>query len=340
MIFVEAKRGEITLVNARGKLDATSAPEVDGHISSLIKEGAQQVVLDMSGVEYISSAGLRALLGAAKHMQKAGGRLGLAAPPPHVRKILDLARFSAIVPVFDTAENAFSAFTPIPKEQSPESGLLSVAEEIYLLALDDVRGVLKPLPVSALDYALAGAVLMELALRNRIDSDLSSMRIISADPTGDPLLDDALNKIRRKPDPQPTSFWLEQFADESERIEERVLERLIGKGILKQENKRILWVFAVRRYPVIDDRESKEVRSRLRDLIMGDEIPDPRDAILICLANACRLLDDMFTAKEYKLVRSRITDLSRLDLIGQEMSRAIRSIEQAMNAAMSPDMMM
>jgi hypothetical protein len=62
-----------------------------------------------------------------------------------------------------------------------------------------------------------------------------------------------------------------------------VLERLVDKGILRIEDKRILWVFAVRRYPLLDDREIREVRARLRDLIDSDAIPDPEDAVLIAL---------------------------------------------------------
>ena len=76
------------------------------------------------------------------------------------------------------------------------------------------------------------------------------------------------------------------------------------------------------------------MQERLRDLITSNEIPDARDIVLISLCNACRLLHDMFPEKEYEKLRPRIENLARLDLIGQEISRAIREIEQAMTAAM------
>ncbi|MFH1477885.1 MAG: GPP34 family phosphoprotein [Verrucomicrobiota bacterium] len=217
--------------------------------------------------------------------------------------------------------------------------MLSFAEEIFLLALDDKQGVIKPLPVSALDYALAGALLMDLALQDRIDTDLTSLSVTNTQLTGDPILDDTLRDIQQKPESQPTSFWLKYFADQSRRIQERVLARLIQKGILKQENRRILWVFEVRRYPLMDNHEVKEVKTRLRELILGDDIPDSREVVLINLGNACRLLDDLFTPAEYEQVRSRITALARLDLIGQEMAKSIREIERTMAIAMSMTMM-
>lgn len=217
--------------------------------------------------------------------------------------------------------------------------MLSFAEEIFLLALDDKQGIIKLLPVSALDYALAGALLMDLALQDRIDTDLTSLSVTNTKPTGDPILDDTLRDLQQKPEPQPASFWLKYFADQSKRIQERVLARLIQKGILKQENRRILWVFEVRRYPLMDNHEVKEVKTRLRELILSDDIPDPREVVLINLGNACRLLDDLFTPAEYEQVRSRITALARLDLIGQEMAKSIREIERTMAIAMSMTMM-
>ncbi len=217
--------------------------------------------------------------------------------------------------------------------------MLSFAEEIFLLALDDKQGIIKPLPVSALDYALAGAVLMDLALQDRIDTDLTSLSVTDTKLTGDPILDDTLRQIQQKPEPQPAGYWLKHFEHQSRHIQERVLARLIQKGILKQENQRILWVFEVRRYPLMDNREVQEVKSRLRDLILSDDIPEPREVVLINLGNACRLLDDLFTPAEYEKVRARITALARLDLIGQEMAKSIREIERTMAIAMSMTMM-
>jgi len=214
--------------------------------------------------------------------------------------------------------------------------MLCFAEEIFLLALDDREGSIKPLPVSALEYALPGALLTELALLNRIDIDLQSLRVVNSESTGNALLDDILHQIERKGGAQPVSFWLSFLAGQAKQIQEHVLGQLIAKGILKTEDKKILWVFKTRRYPMIDNREIKEVKTRLRDLILSEEIPDPREAVLISLAHACRLFDDMFSEEEYARVQPRIKALAKLDLIGQEVTKSIREIAQAMALAMMP----
>jgi hypothetical protein len=214
--------------------------------------------------------------------------------------------------------------------------MLSFAEEIFLLALDDREGSIKPLPVSALEYALPGALLVELAFLNRVDIDLKSLRVVNYTPSGSSLLDNVLRQVAAKTEIQPTSFWLSFFAGQAKEIQEQILAQLISKGILKTEDKKILWVFKTRRYPMIDNREIKEVKTRLRDLILSDEIPDPREAVLISLAHACRLLDDLFSEEEYERLQPRIKALARFDLIGQEVARSIKEIAQAMALAMMP----
>jgi len=212
--------------------------------------------------------------------------------------------------------------------------MLTFAEEILLLALDDQQGVIKPLPVSAMEYALSGGVLMDLALANRIDTDLKQLRVVDKTPTGDVILDETLRILQSQPIAQTTTHWLSYLAGQAKDLQDRVLKRLVEKGILKLENRKILWVFQVRRYPLQDNREVKEVKTRLRELIKSNEIPDPREAVLISLVNACRLFDEIFTEAELEQYRPRIAALAKLDLIGQEVARSIHEIAQAMALAM------
>jgi len=111
------------------------------------------------------------------------------------------------------------------------------------------------------------------------------------------------------------------------------LKRLIAKGILREENGRFLWVFHTRRYPVVDDSEQREVRARLRQLLLTDEIPDPRDVVLICLIDACGLLGLVLSPDEIAQTQTRVAQLSRLDLIGQAVTKAVAEIRFIVRAA-------
>ena len=75
--------------------------------------------------------------------------------------------------------------------------MLRFVEEITLLLLHDDDGRFARVPSWSLNYALAGGVLMDLAMENRIDTDLEHLILLDAAPTGDSLLDPTLGRHRR-----------------------------------------------------------------------------------------------------------------------------------------------
>ena len=204
--------------------------------------------------------------------------------------------------------------------------MLGFVEEIVLLQLDDSQGKFVNLPMSAADVVLAGAALMELALDNRVDCDLEHLILVDSKPTSDDILDDVLKQLGDMGGDLRAAAVLERISVNGEKYQEMALKRLIAKGVLREENGRFLWVFRTRRYPVVDDSEQREVRARLRQLVLTDEIPDPRDIVLICLIDACGLLGLVLTPDEIAQSKTRVEQLSRLDLIGQAVTKAVPEI--------------
>lgn len=204
--------------------------------------------------------------------------------------------------------------------------MLSFVEEIVLLLLDDARGRLVDTPLSALDVVIAGAALMDLALRNRIDTDLERLVLVDATPTGDDILDDALARIAEPGEASGIIDGIERIAAAAADYQARALARLVAQRILREEQGRFLWLFHTRRYPLIDDRETREVRARLRQILLTDEIPEPRDIVLICLIEACRLIGLVLTAEEANKVEPRLEQLGKMDLIGQAVARTVADI--------------
>ncbi len=211
--------------------------------------------------------------------------------------------------------------------------MLLFAEELLLLALDDEKGAISNISPLLLDYALAGALLMELASMDRIDTDLTDLWLVNEASTGDDLLDRTMAMLKTHPKGKDAGYWIAEIQHQLADLQEILFDRLIAKGILSRREHRLFWVFKQRRYPMIDNKQEKEVRTRIRDIILGDDIPEPRDVVLISLMNAANLSDEIFSRQELKAKRDRIFQIARMDLIGQAISRTINDIQALINSA-------
>jgi len=100
------KRGHVDLLALSGKLDAGTAGALEQKLVAAIEAGGKHVLLNCAALSYVSSAGLRVLLMAAKKLKPANGQIVLSALQPHIREVFDIAGFSSIFPIHDTDEAA------------------------------------------------------------------------------------------------------------------------------------------------------------------------------------------------------------------------------------------
>ena len=207
--------------------------------------------------------------------------------------------------------------------------MLSFAEEIYLLALDDVTGRISNYSDQiSLSYSLIGALLCELSFVGKIDTDTDKLMVIDTEPTGNKVLDSILTILSENTEKLPVSYWLKILLSNASATEDMVLEQLINKGILKKIDEKIFWVFHSRRYPIIDDKEIKSVEERIKHLVLNEtELPDPREAVLVSLIQASNLFETILSPKELKRAEKRIQSLSKIDLIGREVVNMINEIK-------------
>ena len=211
--------------------------------------------------------------------------------------------------------------------------MLSFAEEIYLLALDDVTGkIVITSKEVVLNSVLIGAVLSELSFLGRIDNDAENLYILNTDATDSPVLNEVLDVLRKSGKTEVSlSRCLQVLLPESKNVEQLVLKELIGKGILKQVNEKLFWFFPSRRYPIIDNVEVTDVERRLRNLVLSNEIPDPRDAVLVSLVNACGLFSEILSSRELRRCEGRIEEISKYDMVCQKINELIRQVQDFSN---------
>jgi len=106
MQIVEARQDGVHVVAPAGRIDTTTAGAVETSLASALSGPSPRLVVDLSAVDYISSAGLRVLLVAARRVQTSGGRLALCALSPPVRQVFELAGF---LPLFTIQETRAAA---------------------------------------------------------------------------------------------------------------------------------------------------------------------------------------------------------------------------------------
>ena len=175
-----------------------------------------------------------------------GGRVSVTLCPEYEYR---LSSCSEIV-----SRRNFSEYRFVPEQLISARPMLRLAEETMLLILDDVSGEFARVPKWPLQCALAGGVLMDLALENRIDTDPERLFLIDSTPVGDDILDPVLTAVVESPETYDTRYWVQHTAEHAERIRVRALERLVERGILQHRKERFLWVFPSRRYPTVDGK--------------------------------------------------------------------------------------
>ena len=214
--------------------------------------------------------------------------------------------------------------------------MLRFAEELLLLLLEDQSGKFLRLPNRSLQYALAGSVLMDLTLEGRIDTDPDRLILVDSTPTGDDLLDPILADIVNGGD-HDVHYWLTHAAVRAWQIQDKALARLVSRDILDQRGDDYHWVFRFdwsarkwrrsRVYPVIDGEARKEVKVRILAELFDGDIPDPRDVMIISLADACGLFPKLLAPQQLKRATPRIELLRSLELLSRGVFQLIGEVE-------------
>ena len=196
------------------------------------------------------------------------------------------------------------------------------AEALCLLLLDRETGRLPPARRRAVHYALAGSVLVDLALADRIGNGSAQLRPTDPTPLGDDLLDPLLARIHAAPNGHDIATWVEETAERADEIRTAALGRLVARGVLGVEKSGGLGVLGARRYSVIDDADHN-LRQRLARALSDSEIPSPRDVALVRLVDACGRFEQLVPPRELKRARQRVTQLRAETLAGQAVAAAI-----------------
>ena len=203
---------------------------------------------------------------------------------------------------------------------------LSLPEEFVLMLLNEQTGYFYQVPGWDLNCAVVGAVLAELSLRSRIDTDLETLTLLDGTPTGDPANDSILEEIAAEPASHNAQFWIERLAARAEGIIDGTLDRLVELGILEHHDGDFWTLAATQWHEELygNDQEGtvgQFIKTRVLKALFTDDIPDPRDIVVISLVDTCDVFRFIFDIDEQ--TEERIAEICRMDLIGHAIAAAV-----------------
>lgn len=108
--FKEDNKGDVLILRIRGRLDAVSSPTAEKKVFECINNGQTKLLLDFSGVSYLSSAGMRMLLSTTKKLKNLSGKLVVCSIVPNVMDVLKMSGFDHVLELAKTEDDALKMF--------------------------------------------------------------------------------------------------------------------------------------------------------------------------------------------------------------------------------------
>ena len=105
----EQRTADTTILALTGRLDSGTAADLTARLRALVAAGQRLLLLDLSQLAYLSSAGFRALLIGAKLAGEAGGSLAVCALSPSVRRLFEVAAFDQVFDIFASQQDALAS---------------------------------------------------------------------------------------------------------------------------------------------------------------------------------------------------------------------------------------
>lgn len=219
--------------------------------------------------------------------------------------------------------------------------MLSIYEEMFLLALDEEQGYILPQVKRNLAFGLAGAILAELALQGKISANTKHrLEVSDTKVDGSSLLDEALQAIQSSEKPRKLVFWVGQLSVQPRKQRERIGEGLASRNLLVQEDRLFYRPPAASAAEAEAGKQSEtlppkyKMKQGLRAMILANSKSNARSVALLSVLRASGLLNLVFTLDELAAAQREIKErLVRASLADPAML-VIEEIEQAVTLAL------
>lgn len=204
---------------------------------------------------------------------------------------------------------------------------LSIAEGLYLIALDDEEGRLLAAAEKTIVPGLLSACILELDLLKKIKLDENAtIQVVDSSGTGNRILDNVLSKLKSG---VGLTDSVENLTHHFKDIQEDLNELLTHRGILRKEATKLMWIPLSERLDNANYAFEKEIRNSLRAIVFKNAKPTASFVVLMSLIYDCNILDEVFRDKDELIDAVKVAkDIVNSPVISPEISQALNILKK------------
>jgi len=207
---------------------------------------------------------------------------------------------------------------------------LILAEQKLLIALDDEKG--RDTTRWGSDAGLAGALLLDLARLELVNAEAGGTIVaLAGAPPGHEVLRDVYATIPSSSKPRDAKGSVEHLPRELGPLRRRVARGLVRRGVLSEEHSKMLGIPSITRFPTVDSAPERDLRGRLRDVLLADREPTEEEALRVGLLEPLGLTDSI-VPKDRRIGAQAVAEQGLAGTAGRD---AIRAVQAAVTAAIA-----
>jgi len=206
---------------------------------------------------------------------------------------------------------------------------LSIAEGLYLIALDDEEGRLLAAAEKTIVPGIVSAAVLELYIQKKIQLKDTHVEVVDSSGTGNKILDNVLRRIHSGAEVVEEVRRLEHdFKD----IMNDLNQLLVQRGILQKEETKLLWIPLSERMDNANYAFEQEIRNNLEAMVFKKAKPTASFAILMSLVYDCNILEEVFPDRDDLIDAVKVAkDIPASEALDKELSNALKALKNYFN---------
>ena len=202
---------------------------------------------------------------------------------------------------------------------------LSLAEGIYLIALDDEEGRLLAAAEKTIVPGVVSACILELSLLKKVAFEDLKIHLLDNQGTGNKILDDVLSRLKEG---ELVIDAVKRLNPVFKDVQVDLNELLVHRGILKKEATKLLWIPLSERMDNANYAFESEIRKALKSIVLKGSRPTPPFVVLTSLIYDCNLMEEVFHDKDELIDAIKVgKDIVRAGIIDPEKEHVLQELK-------------